>query len=178
MDVCKVELMIIDFDYMGAGDIKDTLENTKYPNHCFNGLSVMSVIAKDIGEWSDEHPLNQTGSHEDEYRRLFGDPKADAMVDEKQKIIDRLTAELARLKDELTCEECEESLVNLETCVTAICIPCWNAVVTKLRAEIDKLTAELKAKDKEIERLAANQFPAEPICGGILWETHLKPCKR
>jgi len=52
---------------------------------------------------------------------------------------------------------------------------------------IDRLTAELKAKDKEIERLAANQFPAEPICGecgkprkclGILWETHLKPCKR
>ena len=66
-------------------------------------------------------------------------------------IIDRLTAELATLKDELTCEECEKSLVSLDTCVTAICIPCWNAVVTKLRAEIDSLTAELAEARKKPE---------------------------
>ena len=88
--------------------------------------------------------------------------------------IDRLTAELATLKDELTCEECEQSLVDPETGVTALCMTCWNAMVTKLRAEIDllkaenaiyapsanaqqnvirRLTAELKAKDKEIAKL-------------------------
>ncbi len=51
----------------------------------------------------------------------------------------RLKAELAILKDELTCEECEQSLVDPETGVTAFCITCWNAMVTKLRAEIDQL---------------------------------------
>ena len=63
-------------------------------------------------------------------------------------------AELAKLKDELTCEECEQSLVDPETGVTALCMTCWNAMVTKLRAEIDSLKAELKAKDAALEKLA------------------------
>jgi len=41
------------------------------------------------------------------------------------------------LKDELVCEECEKSLEDPETGVTSICIPCWNAMITKLRAEIE-----------------------------------------
>jgi len=60
----------------------------------------------------------------------------------------RLQAELAVLKDELTCEECEKSLEDTETGVTAFCMLCWNAMVTKLRAEN-------KARDEEIKRLNA-----------------------
>jgi len=67
--------------------------------------------------------------------------------------IDRLKVELATLKDELTCEECEQSLVDPETGVTALCMTCWNAMITKLRAEIDRLTADLKTKDDRIEEL-------------------------
>jgi len=74
----------------------------------------------------------------------------------QQAVIDSLTAELAPLKDELTCEECEQSLVDPETGVTAFCIGCWNAMVTKLRAEIDSLTAEnteFKGKAPDVQRL-------------------------
>ena len=56
--------------------------------------------------------------------------------------IDRLTAELAELKDELTCEECEQSFSDPDSGVTALCMTCWNTIVTKLRGEIDLLTAE------------------------------------
>ena len=75
----------------------------------------------------------------------------------QQAVIDSLTAELAILKDEYTCEECEKSLVDPETGVTAFCIGCWNAVITKLRAEIDRLTAELKTKDKAFEDMVIEQ---------------------
>lgn len=51
--------------------------------------------------------------------------------------IDRQAAELALLKDEWTCEECEKTLKDKETGVTAFCISCWNAMITKLRKEID-----------------------------------------
>ena len=80
------------------------------------------------------------------------------------KEIDRLTAELARLKGELTCEECEENLEDPETGVTAICIGCWSAMVTKLRAEIDSLTAENKDKNEEIEKLASHLLAIDNYC--------------
>ena len=67
---------------------------------------------------------------------------------------DALRAEIATLREELTCEECEQSLADPETGVTALCMMCWNAMVTKLRAEIDSLKAELKAKDAALEKLA------------------------
>lgn len=64
------------------------------------------------------------------------------------KEIDRLTTKLAMLKDELTCEECEKCLADPVTGVTALCMTCWNAVVKKLRAEIDRLTAENRERKR------------------------------
>ena len=55
--------------------------------------------------------------------------------------INRLAA-LATLKDELTCEECEQSFSDPDSGVTALCMTCWNTIVNKLRGEIDLLTAE------------------------------------
>jgi len=55
--------------------------------------------------------------------------------------INRLAA-LAALNAELTCEECEQSFNDPESGVTALCMTCWNNIVTKLRGEIDLLTAE------------------------------------
>jgi len=65
-----------------------------------------------------------------------------------------LEAENKQLKDENTCEECEKSLADKETgVITAYCILCVNAMVTKLRAEIDLLTAEKAKQKSEVSRL-------------------------
>ena len=86
---------------------------------------------------------------------IFGRPEKgiyhisqEVLISQLQSDIVRLQAELAVLKDELTCEECEKSLEDTETGVTAFCMLCWNAMVTKLRAEN-------KARDEEIKRLNA-----------------------
>jgi len=79
----------------------------------------------------------------------------------QQAVIDSLTAELAILKDEYTCEECEKSLVDPETGVTAFCIGCWNAVITKLRAEIDRLTAE---RDKWRDAYEEDDIRTNGLC--------------
>ena len=57
MKVYKVELMIIDFDELGADGIISEIENAHYSNHCILP-HVMDVYEKDIGKWRDDHPLN------------------------------------------------------------------------------------------------------------------------
>ena len=69
MRVCKVELFFVDFDNVGD-DVKTTLENARYPNRCINP-HVLSVDWREIGEWADENPLNNSGTYKDEITRLF-----------------------------------------------------------------------------------------------------------
>jgi hypothetical protein len=71
MKVHQVILTIIDFDELGADQIKTVIENQKYPNHCI-GPTVESVRTREIGEWSDDNPLNCTSSSQAELERLFG----------------------------------------------------------------------------------------------------------
>ena len=70
MKVYKVELMVLDFDGIGAEGIKDEIENTKYGNRCINP-EVKGCEERDIGEWDDDHPLNHRDKSDAEYRRLF-----------------------------------------------------------------------------------------------------------
>jgi len=70
MKVYKVELMIIDFDGLGANEIQSVIENQKFPNRCIFP-DVMDISERDIGEWSDDHPLNNTRTSASEYRKLF-----------------------------------------------------------------------------------------------------------
>ena len=60
-----------------------------------------------------------------------------SMIEVWRRWVEDCLKEIDRLKDELVCEECEKSLEDPETGVTSICIPCWNAMITKLRAEIE-----------------------------------------
>jgi hypothetical protein len=71
MNAYKVEILVIDFDGIGPGEIKDVFENIKYPNYCMYP-SVMHITGKDIGEWTDEHPLNLISEKDAEYKRVFG----------------------------------------------------------------------------------------------------------
>jgi hypothetical protein len=68
-----VTLLVIDFDKLGANAVKFELENQSYPNDCINP-TIVSMLTRDIGEWTDEHPLNcQTWEYEGEIKRIFGD---------------------------------------------------------------------------------------------------------
>lgn len=73
MNVHKVVLTVIDFDNLGADGVRETLENARYPNRCMSP-SVLSVETRDAGEWSDEHPLNNSRTADAELARLFSAP--------------------------------------------------------------------------------------------------------
>jgi hypothetical protein len=66
MKIYKVTLFIIDHDELGEGDISETLESTKYPNRCISP-EVWEIESKEIGEWSDDHPLNQRSTDTGEF---------------------------------------------------------------------------------------------------------------
>lgn len=70
MKAYKVELLIIDFDNVGD-EIASEIENANYPNDCISP-QVMSIQEADIGEWDDNHLLNQNDTIMSEYIRLFG----------------------------------------------------------------------------------------------------------
>ena len=71
MQVMKLVVTVIDFDGIGADGVKDAIENARYPNRCISP-EVRSVEVRDIGEWSDDNPLNHPDKSEAEYIRLFG----------------------------------------------------------------------------------------------------------
>lgn len=70
MKAYKVEILVIDYDGLGSDEIKNVLENTKYPNRCMY-LAVKHIQSRDIGECDDGHPLNLTSKQDQEYKRLF-----------------------------------------------------------------------------------------------------------
>lgn len=61
---------IIEHDQLGPEEIQTVIENQKFPNWCIHP-NVMAVKAADIGEWSDDHPMNCDDSMESEYERIF-----------------------------------------------------------------------------------------------------------
>lgn len=74
MKAVKVEIVVIDFEGVGAEDIAVTLANNKY---C-HGM-VLSTQTADIGPWDDDHPLNQRATWKAEAERIFSQ-EADALV--------------------------------------------------------------------------------------------------
>lgn len=51
-------VLIIDHDNLGADEARMELEAANYPNDCIYP-HVLDCITKDIGDWDDDHPLNQ-----------------------------------------------------------------------------------------------------------------------
>jgi len=70
MKVYRIELMVIDHDEIGEDEVVQVLENARYPNHCIYPVC-MSRESRDIGEWSDDHPLNNRHTRGAAYRGLF-----------------------------------------------------------------------------------------------------------
>ena len=65
-----VTLTIIDFDDIGADEIKVIIENVHYPNRCISP-DVVNIETADIGEWHDDHILNYKRTATAEWKRLF-----------------------------------------------------------------------------------------------------------
>jgi hypothetical protein len=72
--VYKVILMVIDHDEIGLSGIEDALENARYPNRCIMPR-VMDSDVRDIGEWSDENPLNSIKKADTVFNELFSKPQ-------------------------------------------------------------------------------------------------------
>jgi len=72
MKVYKVELLIVDHDDVGD-EIPDILEqHHQYPNSCIMP-TVMNIESRDIGEWDDNHPLNDSSQQKFAYNILFNE---------------------------------------------------------------------------------------------------------
>lgn len=72
MKIMKLEVIVLDMDGIGEDGVKDAIENARYPNRCISP-EVKNIVVRDIGEWTDDHPLNRTETASVELRRLFGE---------------------------------------------------------------------------------------------------------
>jgi hypothetical protein len=59
MKAYKIVLLVNDIDGAGQESIEIQLENLKYVYP-----QIMEISEKDVGEWSDDHPLNYKDCHE------------------------------------------------------------------------------------------------------------------
>ena len=73
MKAYVMQVLVIDHDGYGPENAKDIVEQTRYIN-----ASVKSFAELDIGEWSDDHPLNKHSTCEAEYKRLLDLAKVEA----------------------------------------------------------------------------------------------------
>lgn len=70
MKIHKITVLVVDFDNLGATDVKIEIENTNYPNDCIHP-TVVEIDTREV-EWFDGHPLDKASTRLSEFRRLFG----------------------------------------------------------------------------------------------------------
>lgn len=70
MNVHRLIVSVIDHDSLGAAGVASALENSRYANDCINPR-VRTVETRDIGEWDDAHPLNNSRTAPEAFRKLF-----------------------------------------------------------------------------------------------------------
>ncbi len=65
MKAYKIEVFIIDFEDVGPRGIHSELENCKHI-----GVQIKDTKVTDIGEWSEDHPLNKGETYREAYQHL------------------------------------------------------------------------------------------------------------
>lgn len=70
MKAYKITLLFIDFDEVGPQEAKYLIENARLPNHIDSG-TVMDIEEADIGEWHDNHPLNNRKTMAAAFEEIF-----------------------------------------------------------------------------------------------------------
>lgn len=66
----KFEVCVIDFEDVGADDMRYHFDNMRYVN-----TVVIDCSTAEIGEWSDDHELNQQSATPEQYRKYFKETK-------------------------------------------------------------------------------------------------------
>ena len=74
MEIHRIVLYVVDFDGLGAEGVKQELENTRFANDCISP-DIAEVQTRDIGEWSDAHPLNHRATAQATREALFASPQ-------------------------------------------------------------------------------------------------------
>lgn len=77
-----VTVLIIDHDDMSEDSVMLNMENTRYPNDCISP-KVLEIETFDIGEWDDDHPLNQR-DHPDPVGWLYANGTRFPYIDNPQ----------------------------------------------------------------------------------------------
>lgn len=67
--VHRIEVLVIDHDDLGAEEVCQVIEDTRYPNRCIRP-EVKRAETREV-EWSDDHPLNHDDTADEAYRALF-----------------------------------------------------------------------------------------------------------
>lgn len=96
MKAYKFEVLVIDFEQLGGEELARTLQTNRYINP-----SVETIEERDIGEWTDDHPLNKAGCSL-EYHRLFGKLKVQVGADgieNRISVVDANGGEVLRLRN-------------------------------------------------------------------------------
>jgi len=70
MKIYKLEVCVVDMDEIGIEAISETIKATRYPNRCISP-EVKGFEERDIGEWSDDHPLNLWAKCDQYYIDIF-----------------------------------------------------------------------------------------------------------
>lgn len=70
MRAYKVTLLVIDFENINEDCICEEIANVNYPNDCIRP-QILNCEGVDIGEWTDDHPLNQSETFNEEVNKLF-----------------------------------------------------------------------------------------------------------
>lgn len=83
-----VSMLIVDHDDLGGEEIQQVLENQRYPNRCMSP-HVTEIKAYDIGDWEDEHPLNQRSTDVGAYLATRPDAQPNAK-DARKWLVKRL----------------------------------------------------------------------------------------
>ena len=116
MKAYKLEILVIDHEQHGPEEIKLCIENEKYMSP-----SVMNIEEVDIGEWSDNHPLNKHSTAENEYRRLFNVKMDKSIPCESEGCT--LLAEYFNPMGNKLCSDCIQSAVETAECSWDECEP-------------------------------------------------------
>lgn len=134
MKVYRMVLCFIDTDEVGM---------TEAINHASPG-TVMTIEARDIGEWNDDHPLNKYATRAAAFDKLFNGespaPKTALRACVEEERYDAMRRRLA-----VTHEECDDALSLREVAALRACITAAEARARAAEALYDTLRTDLLA---------------------------------